>query len=178
MIICKANRNIYFRNVWEETIYRYLPSVPVIHVQYMSTGKDYIGESKILIVSHDLMSRTKDRLLERRFGVLIIDESHTVKNFKAKVTRVALELSKKARRVILLSGTPALSRPSELFSQLQLLDYSFFGTFYDYSRRYCDGKSSHFGWDASGKSNLQVHIFFLSKILFLTIKHRCGCYLL
>ena len=140
--------------MWEETIHRYLPSVPLMQVQYMSSGKDYIGDCRVLIVSHDMMSRCVDALLNKNFGVLIIDESHTLKNFKAKCTKSATSLAKTARRGVLLSGTPALSRPSELFSQLSLIDDRFFGNFYDYSRRYCDGRNTNFGWDASGKSNL------------------------
>lgn len=126
-----------------------------MHVQYMMSGKDYIGDVKILIVSHDMLTRALDRLVERNFGVFIVDESHVLKNFKAKVTRAATEVAKRAKRVILLSGTPALSRPSELYTQLSLLDDKFFGGFIEFSRRYCDGKTTQFGWDASGKSNLQ-----------------------
>lgn len=153
----------YYRKVWEETIHRYLNTVSVLHVQYMTSGKDYIGEAKILIVSHDMLTRALDRLNERNFGVFIVDESHVLKNFKAKVTRAATELSKKAKRVILLSGTPALSRPSELYTQLALLDDKFFGGFIEFSKRYCDGKTTQFGWDASGKSNLQELEVILSK---------------
>lgn len=58
------------------------------------------------------------------------------------------------RRVILLSGTPALSRPNELYCQLSVIDEKFFGNFIEFSKRYCDGKEGPFGWDSSGKSNL------------------------
>lgn len=49
-----------------------------------------------------------------------------LKNAKAKVTEVALKLAAAAKRVVLLSGTPALSRPLELFTQLQMIDSSMF----------------------------------------------------
>lgn len=164
VIVLKKNpREFSFRKVWEETIHRYLNTVSVLHVQYMTSGKDYIGDVKILIVSHDMLTRAHDRLVERNFGVLIVDESHVLKNFKAKVTRAATELARKSRRVILLSGTPALSRPCELYTQLALLDEKFFGGFIEFSKRYCDGKSTHFGWDATGKSNLQELEVILSK---------------
>lgn len=52
------------------------------------------------------------------------------------------------------AGTPALSRPAELFCQLQLLDKKFFGSFTEYSTRYCDGKQGRFGWESNGSSNL------------------------
>lgn len=151
------------RAVWEETITNYLPSVSIMSIQYMTSGNDYIGEAKVLITSHDLMSRCLSKLMERRFGVFIVDESHVLKTAKTKCFQSAQALSKQARRIILLSGTPALSRPSELFTQLSLLDSSFFGNFYDYSRRYCEGKTTQFGWDASGKSNLQELEVILAK---------------
>lgn len=129
----------------------------------MISGRDYIGDAKILIVSHDMMSRALDKLLERSFGVLIIDESHVLKSFKTKCYKSSQCLAKNARRVILLSGTPALSRPSELFTQLNLIDEKCFGNFYEFSKRYCDGKQTNFGWDASGKSNLQELEIILAK---------------
>ncbi|KAJ8981754.1 hypothetical protein NQ317_004934 [Molorchus minor] len=151
------------KTVWEETIRKYLPSVSVMQVQYMVSGKDYIGDSKILIVSHDMMKRALDRLLEKGFGVVIIDESHVLKCFKTQNFKAASLLAKKAKRIILLSGTPALSKPSELFTQLSLIDDKFFKSFYTYSERYCDGKQTNFGWDASGKSNLQELEIILSR---------------
>lgn len=56
---------------------------------------------------------------------------------------------------MILLGTPALSRPAELFSQLSLIDKKFFGSFKEYSTRYCAGKEGTFGWDSSGSSNLE-----------------------
>lgn len=130
--------------------------------QYMISAKDYIRDAKIIIASHDMMTRALDKLKERKFGVIIIDESHTLKNSKAKCTQAATVLAKIAKRVILLSGTPALSRPSELHSQLSLIDGKFFG-YFDYTKRYCDGRTTNFGWDATGQSNLQELEVILNK---------------
>lgn len=134
-----------------------------MHTQYMVTARDYIGDSKVLIVSPDLLQRCTEKLIERNFGVIIIDESHTFKNFKAKCTAAAATLCKIARRVILLSGTPALSRPNELYTQLTFIDEYFFGNFLNYSKRYCDGKQTNFGWDSSGVSNIKELGVLLSK---------------
>lgn len=99
------------------------------------------------------MERNCDRLMEKKFGFLILDESHALKNHKTKSSEAAIRLAKIAKRVVLLTGTPALSRPSELFSQLELIDSKFF-TFREYSIRYCAAKQNTFGWDTSGQSNL------------------------
>lgn len=83
------------------------------------------------------------------------DESHTIKNFKTKSSQSAKVLGEKAKRLILLSGTPALSRPAELYTQLELIDKYLFGSFKDYSFRYCNGKQTRFGLDSNGQSNLK-----------------------
>lgn len=141
------------RDSWARHVQELLPSVLVHNICVLSAKQQYIGDAKVLITSYNLMEKCTEMLLEKKFGVLILDESHTLKNSKAKCTVVADRLSTQARRVILLSGTPALSRPLELFSQLQMIDRRFFN-FIDYTSRYCAAKQTNFGWDASGQSNL------------------------
>ena len=47
---------------------------------------------------------------------------------------------KAARRALLLSGTPALSRPIELYTQITALDKNFRSvSLYDFGQRYCNG---------------------------------------
>lgn len=45
-----------------------------------------------------------------------------------------------AKRVILLSGTPAMSRPSELYTQVIAVKPTFFPQFHSFGLRYCDAK--------------------------------------
>lgn len=45
-----------------------------------------------------------------------------------------------AKRVILLSGTPALSRPAELYTQIIAVKPTFFPQFHTFGLRYCDAK--------------------------------------
>ena len=50
----------------------------------------------------------------------------------------------------MMSGTPALSRPSELFSQIQAINQNYFNNFHEFGVRYCDAKETKFGMDYSG----------------------------
>ena len=45
-----------------------------------------------------------------------------------------------ATRVILLSGTPALSRPLELYTQICAIQPGLFPTFHQFGIRYCAGQ--------------------------------------
>jgi SWI/SNF-related matrix-associated actin-dependent regulator 1 of chromatin subfamily A len=53
-----------------------------------------------------------------------------------------------------MSGTPALSRPAELFSQISAINPNLFNNFHEFGVRYCDGKETKFGMDYSGYSNM------------------------
>lgn len=141
------------RSAWAEHVRQLLPTIPCDSITVFQSTKDYLPGSKVVIVSNTLMEKNCDRLLSMNFGVVILDESHSLKNFQSKSTQAALTLSKKAKRVILLTGTPALSRPVELFTQLQMIDPKFF-SFTEYSERYCAAKRTNFGIDSSGQSNL------------------------
>uniref|UniRef100_A0A0A1XLP0 SWI/SNF-related matrix-associated actin-dependent regulator of chromatin subfamily A-like protein 1 n=1 Tax=Zeugodacus cucurbitae TaxID=28588 RepID=A0A0A1XLP0_ZEUCU len=141
------------RESWANHVRELLPSLPVYYVQTLLSNQQYFHDAKVLITSYNMMDKHVEKLLERKFGFIIFDESHTLKNAKTKCAMVAERLTQNARHVILLSGTPALSRPLELFTQIHLIDRKFM-TYREYTTRYCDGKQTHFGWDASGQSNL------------------------
>ncbi|XP_037052396.1 SWI/SNF-related matrix-associated actin-dependent regulator of chromatin subfamily A-like protein 1 [Bradysia coprophila] len=143
------------RESWAQHIRSLLPDIPPESIVCWQSTQEYIGNVKVLVTSYSLMDKNCDRLCEKNFGILILDESHTIKNFKAKTTSSACRLGEKAKRVILLTGTPALSRPVELYCQLNLIDKRFFGNFREYGLRYCAGKETTFGFDCNGQSNLQ-----------------------
>lgn len=78
-----------------------------------------IKTSKVSIVGYGLLSHPSSRLLintlkDTNFGVVIVDESHYMKNRKAARTKALITVIKKARRAVLLTGTPALARPEEV----------------------------------------------------------------
>ena len=89
------------------------------------------------------------------FQVVVADESHYVKDGKAKRTKALVPILKRAKRCVLLSGTPALNRPRDLFTQLDALRPGAMGTFSAFAKRYCDARMKPWGWDASGGSNLR-----------------------
>ncbi|GAY35520.1 hypothetical protein CUMW_016790 [Citrus unshiu] len=69
------------------------------------------------IISYDVVLKLQNILMSSNFKIVIADESHFLKNAQAKRTAATLPIIKKAQYALLLSGTPALSRPIELFKQ-------------------------------------------------------------
>jgi hypothetical protein len=52
------------------------------------------------------------------FNVIICDECHKLKSSTTERAKVVLPMLQRAKRVILLSGTPMLNRPEELYTQV------------------------------------------------------------
>ncbi|XP_007908299.1 SWI/SNF-related matrix-associated actin-dependent regulator of chromatin subfamily A-like protein 1 [Callorhinchus milii] len=142
------------RFTWAEAFHRWLPSVDPQSINVIVKGKDNLSSAQIHIISYDLLSKIAKQLAERAFKVIIMDESHFLKNVKTARCRVATPLLKAAKRVILLSGTPAMSRPAELYTQVSVIRPKIFPQFHQFGERYCDAKRLPWGWDYSGSSNL------------------------
>jgi len=58
----------------------------------------------------------------------------------------------KAKRTILLTGTPILSHPVELYNLLKVLRPDVMTSFTQYTQRYCDPKASRFAMDYTGST--------------------------
>uniref|UniRef100_A0ABI7YPA8 SWI/SNF-related matrix-associated actin-dependent regulator of chromatin subfamily A-like protein 1 n=1 Tax=Felis catus TaxID=9685 RepID=A0ABI7YPA8_FELCA len=119
------------RFTWEQAFLRWLPSLSPDRINVVVTGKDRLTAGLVNIVSFDLLSKL-EKQLKTPFKVVIIV----------------------AKRVILLSGTPAMSRPAELYTQIIGVRPTFFPQFHAFGLRYCDAKQQPWGWDYSGSSNL------------------------
>ncbi|CAN6185096.1 unnamed protein product [Urochloa humidicola] len=106
---------------------------------YSNTKGDFRLDGVFNVISYDVVPKIQSTLLDLDFKIVIADESHFLKNGLAKRTIASLPVLQKAQYVILLSGTPALSRPIELFTQLQALYPTVYKNVNDYGNRYCKG---------------------------------------
>lgn len=120
----------------------------------------------LYITNYDILSdqRRQKRLRKGRLGFLrslkpktvIVDECAGIKNRKAKRSKAVRTLCKEAEHVLMLSGTPLVNRPAELYNSLNILWPDAYPSFWSYCRRFCNPKRTAFGWDVSGAANLHI----------------------
>lgn len=115
--------------------------------------KDY-QDNDIIILNYDILKKHFDLLSSLNFDCVIFDESVYVKNFKTIRAKASKQLSKNIESIILLTATPILSRPIELFQQLNILAPNVWTNYYGYAKRYCAMWQSQYGLDVSGSSNI------------------------
>nr|CAB3455083.1 unnamed protein product [Digitaria exilis] len=100
--------------------------------------------------------------------IVIADESHFMKNCQAKRTIASLPVLQKAQYAVLLSGTPALSRPIELFTQLQALYPAVYKNVNEYGNRYCKG--GFFGLYQGASNREELHNLMKATVMIRRLK--------
>jgi SWI/SNF-related matrix-associated actin-dependent regulator 1 of chromatin subfamily A len=100
-----------------------------LRVAAVRTGKDPLpspGTFDVLLISYTLPVASR-RIAEviaalAPFALLVLDESHLLRNIKAKRTRFWINLTRQARWTLLMSGTPMVNSPEDLYTTFYVLD--------------------------------------------------------
>lgn len=126
--------------------------------------KDEIGAGNIDIISYEMATKYYKEIKDQNYFIIIVDECHYLKNMSSKRCSILIPIIKKANRIILVSGTPALSRPLELYPIFQILNDKLFNSFFEYGKRYCNARKIFQWYDYKGASNTEELNFILTKI--------------
>lgn len=150
LVVCPAS----VKHSWEKEIQKWTS----LRYKILNSQSDpeIFGDDRfdIFIVNYDIIIKFFEQIISAGFTCLIGDECHYIKNGSAIRTKVFRRIASSIPSVILLSGTPMLSRPVELFNSLNIIDPKTWDSYYDYTVRYCQGHRGKWGWDARGASNL------------------------
>jgi SWI/SNF-related matrix-associated actin-dependent regulator 1 of chromatin subfamily A len=113
----------FLKYVWRTEMLRWLrPSIGPGDIQIVQTSKDHWNiNAAVYIISYDLATKKEDEIQKLKFKVCIADEAHYLKSGTTKRTKALLPILSQAQRCILITGTPILSRPCELFNILKCL---------------------------------------------------------
>jgi len=152
LVVCPS----YLRYHWQHSVKEWLD----LDSQIAKKGKDILTE-KICIVSYSMLKALAIKPCV--FNVVVCDESHYAKSRKALRTKALTPICKSAKAALLITGTPALNRPIELFSQLLMLRPAYVKNYTSFAARYCNGKQTAFGYDDRGSSNEKELAWLLRK---------------
>ena len=155
LVICPATLKIN----WKREIENYTDrSISIAEGKSISLDEDFV------IINYDIIKNfhnTKDvdnsKLLSASFDLVIIDESHYLKNAQALRTKLINHLVKDIERLWLLTGTPMTSRPIDYYNLLYLVDSPVAKNWMAYVIRYCKGFQFRVKgrkvWNVMGASN-------------------------
>jgi len=184
LILCPAS----LRYTWPSEIEKFLPQIPPSAVYVCKGFQDvgFLDSSsssnpkkkggktagpkirrdlRVVVVTYSLFQQRSavshaiaGAQAQNLFKCIIADESHNLKQKTSQRCQILLPVLEKCQRLVLLSGTPALSRPVELYTQLHSLSPDLTGTWKAYTHRYCNPTRRSIGrgrftMDLSGSAN-------------------------
>lgn len=149
VVVCPSS----LRLNWKKEALLWLPAyLSEVDICVVRKGSDKLY-GRMLIFSYEMAAKRAGEILALKPQMVVLDEAHYIKNKTAQRTKRLVPLCRAAPRCILLTGTPVLNRPIELWTQLEALNRSF-GKYWEYAQKYCNLKRGRFGWDVSGARNL------------------------
>ena len=117
-------------------------SVGVLNGKGIDAG---LPRAKHLVIGYGSLLKWKDELLEHDWEVMVCDEAHYLKNNRTKRSQAAKELAEKTGRRILLTGTPVLNKPKDLWHLLNLVDPESWDNYGQFIYAYCGARRTRWG---------------------------------
>lgn len=145
LIVCPASLKLNWRRECMKWLVHRTLGIHLATSQYWP--KQHVLDSgRIVIVNYDILEKLLPQLTAITWDVLIADECHKVKNPEAIRTKAFMSIQ--ATKRLMLTGTPIVNRPRELYSMLKYLDPVTYRNWTPFRQRYCDDSRD-------GASNLE-----------------------
>jgi SWI/SNF-related matrix-associated actin-dependent regulator 1 of chromatin subfamily A len=167
LVICPASVKL----AWAAEIRAVEPDADVCVVR---SGDAFEPGHRWTVLTYDLHGRCERAVAGVDWAVVILDEAHYLRNRSARTRRVLSLVGVDGHRagaagaragdgdrdsvpsgVYLLTGTPMVNRPRDLFHLLQIVGHPLARSFTSYARRYCAAYDNGYGLDTRGASNLE-----------------------
>jgi SWI/SNF-related matrix-associated actin-dependent regulator 1 of chromatin subfamily A len=150
LVVCPAS----VKFCWEDEIEKWTDLTSFV-VDSKTNLIDIPHDVNLVIINFEILKKFFNEFMKYKWDCLVVDESHLIKSPTAIRSKVVKALSKVIPNVIMLTGTPVLSRPIEMFNMLSIIDPQTWNNYYHYAVKYCEGKQGYWGFEAKGASNLE-----------------------
>lgn len=150
LVICPAS----VKHFWYNEVEKWTHLKPYVIDSKTGLSFEAIDKNNVFIINYDILNKFQSALNSIRFDCLIVDEMHMIKNTKSKRTQAVKKLAKNIEHTLLLSGTPLLNRPVEIFNSLQIIDPKTWNNWWKFVKKYCNAHQTRFGLDVNGASNI------------------------
>jgi SNF2 family DNA or RNA helicase len=106
---------------WQQEFEKFAPGVStaIYHGAARNAAVFENGEVNVIITSYGTMRQDIEAVSAHFFDVIVLDESHHIKNPTTLISRAAIAL--KAQTRIALSGTPVMNGTQDLYAQMNFL---------------------------------------------------------
>jgi SWI/SNF-related matrix-associated actin-dependent regulator 1 of chromatin subfamily A len=166
LLVCPSSTKYQWKELWSKVNKDRTISI----IEAGNKEKDWTTD--VVIINYDILGEkeyfiNKDGETEWRakckykelqsidWNYVVYDEIHMIKNYKSLRGKTARLITKNVENVHGLTGTLIENKPVELVNPLMLIGVfnEVFGSWNNFTGRYCDAKETRYGLDVSGASN-------------------------
>ena len=155
-------------------------------------SKTPVPGCNIYVLNYECLSTNVNTLGHMKLSFMAVDESQKIKNPLAKRTKAFIKLATgeedvkdsrgkyttnvvgdRINSVVLMSGTPMVSRPKELWTTVRSIGNWLpeFSNWSKFAFRYCNANHNGYGWDFNGSSNeTELHQLLTNNIMIRRLK--------
>jgi SNF2 family DNA or RNA helicase len=133
VVVCPSS----VKGNWQREV-RYL--APELRIVSLDGRQGAIEPAHGYVLNYEILREREAQLGALRARCLVLDESHSVKEPEPATTHRAAVATRLARRMgtaVLLTGTPLLNRPAELWRLLHIAEPMQWNDFGSFRQRYC-----------------------------------------
>lgn len=167
LIICNSATKLQWGENWERWLKDAWP-----HEVKVLTGKTpcRLEEGMSYIINWDILTYWQDALVNHKFRGVVADEAQAAGERTSKRTKAFMEIAKSAPFLLAMSGTPARSRPVQLWPVLNCINPKVFENFFDFAEYFGAPKETPFGRKYPGASHAKELHKELQKIAIRRLK--------
>lgn len=172
LVVCPSGARL----VWPDEWRLWIPGAGRLKIFVVRQAAESIPEdADVLVVSYGLAVMRWGTIRKTAWQSVVLDEFHMLKNEDSKRTQAIMPVARQAPVCFMLSGTPILNRPSELWPAVSTIWQCSEKLKYRFLHKYCDPQRIIIGrkrnpqfphrskdewlykkrWDFSGASNLE-----------------------
>lgn len=153
LVICPAS----LKENWKREFSKWANRPEKIRAQVLNSSSDPIdATANIIITSFSLACRIHEKLSTRSYDLLVVDESHYLKNASSQAARIILVLLwARCHFRLLMTGTPLPNgRAVEAYTCFSRCCAAHFGSWESYKKTYCVEERTRWGVTYPGSKNL------------------------
>ncbi len=151
LVICPAT----MKYTWEAEINKWSGIEPFVIDTDSDLNSFRLYTQQAWIINYDLLKKFLPELMKFKFDMMVLDEAHYIKTANTIRSRSVRLLAKGIKDIIMLTGTPVLNRPVEIFNPLNILDPKEWNNYFRFVDKFCGAKHTRFGLDVSGATNIE-----------------------
>ena len=130
---------------WKAECEKWLGETPMVVYGNVKQKQNLLDKpGKIIIISYSTIKRPEymEYFLYKyaRPDILILDECHHMRNTKTETYKQLIKLSKRAHKLILMTGTPCYNKQTDIYPILQMLYPMEFTSLYKFYHKHCTPK--------------------------------------